>query len=67
MAETIKELVRVVLEECPGAAHDVRQLLFNVWQRQGFELSVTQRAILDELAQPETIRRASRKILNEGE
>ena len=63
---TTAERVRTVLSAKPETRHDVLALQFAVWEEEGLVLSAAQRSVITRLSQPETIRRTSRKILNEG-
>lgn len=58
-----KDLIREVLQERPETQEDVRALLFAVWEKQG--LTPPAPEMMLKLMQPETIRRESRKIMNE--
>lgn len=60
-----KERVRKILAERPETQHDVRLLLFAVWEQDG--LLPPPLEMLVRLTQPETIRRTSRRIMNEAE
>lgn len=62
---TSKELVIQVLDAEPETRHDVRLLTLRHWRREGLILTPEQEAMIPYLTQPETIRRVSRKILNE--
>lgn len=59
------DVISGVLAERPDTRSNVLRLLFAVWERQGLALSPAQVAKVDQLIQPETIRRASRKMMNE--
>lgn len=59
------DVIAEVLSERPDTRTSVLRLLFAVWERQGLSLSPAQRKVVDHLIQPETIRRASRKMMNE--
>lgn len=63
---SVKNQVEYVLEHFPETRSDVRWLLFRVWQQfYGFPTGPWMEAMIQTLAQPETIRRVARKIQNE--
>jgi hypothetical protein len=60
-----KDVVEAVLARRPETRADHRLLMFRVWELQGLELTREQWAVVEELFQPETIRRTRAKLQNE--